>query len=142
MPALKTAFAAMMLAVLSACTTTAGVHPAAELQPGYGVIENVNVVQANDSGIGAGAVLGGIAGGLLGNQIGGGSGQTAATIAGAAGGAYAGHQFEKGRSSGKVEYQLGVRMENGTYQSVTQDSNPFKVGDRVQVIDSKTIRRR
>jgi len=141
MPALKTALATIMLAILAACTTTAGINQAAALQPGYGVIENINMAPANGSGIGAATVLGGVAGGLLGSQVGSGSGQTAATIAGAAGGAYAGHQFEQGRQ-GKVEYQLGVRMENGIYQSVTQDSNPFKVGDRVQIIDGKLSRRR
>jgi outer membrane lipoprotein SlyB len=139
MAALKTVLAAIMLAVLAACTSTAGVNRTAELQPGFGVIENISVVPANDS-IGIGAVLGGVAGGLLGNQIGSGSGQTAATIAGVAGGAYAGQQIEKGRNS-KREYQLGVRMENGFYQSVTQDTNPFQVGDKVQIIDGK-IRRR
>jgi outer membrane lipoprotein SlyB len=130
---------AVVLAILAACSSTSAVHPTAELQPGDGVIEDIRVLPGYDSS-GAGAVLGAVTGGLLGNQIGSGSGQTAATIAGVAGGAYAGQQIEKSRP-GKPEYQLGVRMESGLYQNVTQDSNPFQIGDRVRISDGKLQRR-
>jgi outer membrane lipoprotein SlyB len=139
MAAFKTVLAVLVLAVLAACSSTLGIGRTAPLEPGDGVIENISVEQGSDSS-GAGAVLGAVAGGLLGNQIGGGSGQTAATVAGVAGGAYAGQQIEKNRQ-GKVQYQLGIRMESGLYQTVTQDTNPFQIGDRVQVIDGKLRRR-
>lgn len=140
MVAWKTGVATTVLAVLAACSGVGAAHRAAELQPGDGVIEDIRVVLQGYDSSGAGAVLGAVTGGLLGNQIGSGSGQTAATIAGVAGGAYAGQQIEKSRP-GKPEYQLGVRMESGLYQSVTQDSNPFQIGDRVRISDGKLQRR-
>jgi outer membrane lipoprotein SlyB len=102
----------------------------------YGVIESISVAEPN-SGIGVGAVAGGVVGGLLGHQIGKGKGNTVATIAGTVGGAYAGHQIEKSLQSGPV-YQMTVRMEDGSYQTVTQDANtPLRVGDRIRVVDGK-----
>jgi outer membrane lipoprotein SlyB len=138
MAAFKIVLVALAFAVLAACSAT-GIGRTAPQVSGDGVIENISVEQSSGSS-GVGAVLGAVTGGLLGNQIGGGSGQTAATVAGVAGGAYAGQQIEKSRQ-GKVQYQLGIRMESGLYQTVTQDTNPFQIGDRVQVIDGKLRRR-
>lgn len=140
MAAFKSVLLTLALAILAACSSTAGIGRTAPLVSGDGVIESISVEQGSGSS-GVGAVLGAVTGGLLGNQIGGGSGQTAATIAGVAGGAYAGQQIEKSRPQGKVQYQLGIRMESGLYQTVTQDTNPFQIGDRVQVVDGKLRRR-
>lgn len=82
-------------------------------------------------------------GGILGNQVGGGSGKTAATVLGAAGGAYAGHTLEKNNQANQQvnAYKFTVRLNNGSYQTVTQSTTgDIRVGDRVQ-IDKGTLRR-
>lgn len=94
-------------------------------------IELVKQEGIGGSGIGVGTVAGGVVGGVLGSQVGSGTGQTAATIGGAAAGAYIGHQMEKGK--GDV-YKFTIRMDNGSYQTVTQStSTNFRVGDRVRI---------
>lgn len=41
----------------------------------------------------------------------------------------------------RAAYQLGVRMEDGTVQSVVQDNRAFMVGDRVQLTsDGRIVR--
>lgn len=107
---------------------------AANFQPGYGRVESVAVVDTGArTGIGAGAVAGGVVGAILGSQVGSGRGRAAATVAGAGGGAYVGHQIERRTRSPSEAYQLTLRMEDGTVQSVVQDNRNFQVGDRVQV---------
>ncbi|HSO44432.1 MAG TPA: glycine zipper 2TM domain-containing protein [Rhodoferax sp.] len=103
----------------------------------YGVVQSIALVQQENTSapIGAGTVVGAVVGGLLGNQVGGGSGKTAATVLGAAGGAYAGHQIEKNNQTqqGNV-YQLSVRLNNGSYQTLTQTTNnDIRVGDSVRI---------
>ena len=103
----------------------------------YGVVQSIALVPQNSSGtpIGAGAIAGAVVGGILGNQVGGGSGKTAATVLGAAGGAYAGHELEKRNQTqqGNV-YQLTVRLNNGSYQTLTQTTNnDIRVGDSVRI---------
>ena len=102
----------------------------------YGVVQSIALVpQNNTSSIGAGTIAGAVVGGILGHQIGDGSGNTAATVLGAAGGAYAGHELEKRNQTqqGNV-YQLTVRLNNGTYQTLTQTTNnDIRVGDSVRI---------
>ena len=87
------------------------------------------------STIGAGTIAGAVVGGVLGHQVGGGTGNTAATVLGAAGGAYAGHELEKRNQAQQTNvYQLTVRLNNGTYQTITQaNSNDIRVGDSVRI---------
>lgn len=114
----------------------------------YGVVQSIDLVsQASDgiggSGIGVGTIAGAVVGGILGNQVGGGTGNTAATVLGAAGGAYAGHEIERRNQSGQAAnaYKFTIRLNNGTYQTVTQASSAdIRVGDRVQ-IDNGVVRR-
>ena len=106
----------------------------------YGVIDAIETTQASDAGIGAGTVIGGVVGGVLGNQVGGGRGKTVATVAGAVGGAVVGHEIEKGNRT-NVAYRIRVRFDNGSYQTVTQDSiNDLRVGDRVRVENDRVYR--
>jgi outer membrane lipoprotein SlyB len=103
----------------------------------YGVVQSIALVPQNtpSTSIGAGTIAGAVVGGILGNQVGGGSGKTAATVLGAAGGAYAGHELEKRNQTqqGNV-YQLTVRLNNGTYQTLTQTTNnDIRVGDSVRI---------
>lgn len=103
--------------------------------PSYGVVQSIDLVRLDSSSpLGVGTIAGAVVGGILGNQVGGGSGNTAATVLGAAGGAYAGHQLEKRNQQTTDAFKLTIRMNDGSYQSLTQTSNAdIRVGDRVQI---------
>lgn len=106
----------------------------------HGVIDSIEKTRAGNDGIGAGAVIGGVVGGALGNQVGSGSGNTAATVAGAVGGAVVGNEIEK-RSKAHDAYRVRVRLDNGSYQTVTQDSiTDLQVGNRVRVENDRVYR--
>ncbi|MFC5480850.1 glycine zipper 2TM domain-containing protein [Massilia suwonensis] len=110
---------------------------------GYGVIESIQVTQAENRTSGGGAVVGALVGALAGNQIGSGSGRTAATVAGGVGGAMVGNNIEKNRNagSGQEMYQVNVRMDNGEYRTVVQDSvYDLRVGNRVRLVDGRVYR--
>lgn len=110
----------------------------------YGVIESIQMVQGNaaGNGVGAGAVVGGVVGGLLGNQVGRGTGKTVATIAGVVGGALAGNQIEhSNRAQTQDMYQIRVRLENGGYQTLVQDSiADLRIGNRVRIEGDRVYR--
>lgn len=129
-------------AAITACGSTPS-KSAEATHSGYGVVDSVTVAERSSGGPGLGAVAGGIVGGVLGNQVGSGRGQTAATIAGAVGGAYAGNEIEKRRQSGETNtYRLSLRMNDGSYQTVTDDTGTFRVGDKVRVTsDGKAVHR-
>ena len=99
-----------------------------------GVVESVQQIEVKGEASGVGAVAGGVAGLVIGNQIGQGKGRTLAKIAGAAGGAYAGHEIEKNMKK-TVQYQVGVRMNDGTRRTITMASNEgLSAGVRVKVV--------
>jgi outer membrane lipoprotein SlyB len=101
---------------------------------GYGVVQSVELVRQDRSGIGLGTVAGAVIGGVLGNQVGAGRGNTAATVAGAAGGAYVGHELESRQQQNADAYKITIRMEDGAYQTLMQSTNgDFRVGDRVRI---------
>lgn len=106
---------------------------------GYGVVQAIELVRLDNagiggSGIGAGTIAGAVVGGIIGHQVGGGQGNTAATVIGAAGGAYAGHELEKRNQPQSDAYKFTIRMNNGSYQTVMQTTNPdIRVGDRVRI---------
>ncbi|WP_148665378.1 glycine zipper 2TM domain-containing protein [Sulfurifustis variabilis] len=105
-----------------------------------GVIESVNAVEVQGQATGAGAVAGAIGGLIVGNQIGSGRGKTLAKVAGAAGGAYAGHQIEKNVRK-TVEYQVVVRRDDGTMQTIVQPGNDgLSAGARVRIVDGVVVR--
>jgi outer membrane lipoprotein SlyB len=103
----------------------------------YGVVDSIQMVQGanTNTGPGLGAVAGAVVGGILGNQVGGGNGRTVATVAGAVGGGLVGNNLEnKNRAAGETLYQVGIRLDNGTYQNVTQESaSDLRVGSRVRI---------
>lgn len=109
---------------------------------GYGTIESIQVVQGSNRTSGAGAILGGVVGALAGNQVGSGSGRTAATVAGGVAGAAIGNRVEGNRqAAGNEMYQVNVRMDNGEYRTVTQDSvYDLRVGNRVRIVDGRVYR--
>jgi len=106
---------------------------------GYGVVQSIELVRQGNtgiggSGIGAGAIAGAVVGGILGHQVGSGDGNTAATVLGAAGGAYAGNALEKRNQQQYDAYKFTIRMNDGSYQTLMQTSNPdLRVGDRVRI---------
>jgi hypothetical protein len=89
-----------------------------------------------------GAVVGGVVGGLLGNQVGGGTGKAVATVAGVVGGALAGNQIEQNnRAQTRDMYQIRVRLENGGYQTIVQDSiADLRIGNRVRIEGDRVYR--
>src|SRR3990167_988586 len=110
----------------------------------YGVVDSIQLVRGGTAGgtTGVGAVAGGVVGGLIGNEIGSGSGRTAATIAGAVGGAAVGNEGERqNRARERDLYQIGIRLQNGGYLTVTQDTPAdLRVGDRVRVENGQARR--
>jgi outer membrane lipoprotein SlyB len=104
-----------------------------------GLVESVREVKAAADPSGLGAAAGGVVGGLLGNQVGKGSGRTIATLIGIAGGAYAGHQVEKTQRT-TSRWEVGVRMENGEYRTVTLDAEPvWRTGDKVRLQGDRLV---
>jgi len=80
---------------------------------------------------------------VLGNAIGGGhgAGNAVLTIGGAAGGAFAGDAIE-GHMKKHTAWKVTVRLEDGTTRTLQQSTQPpFAVGDRVRIVDGKTIER-
>jgi outer membrane lipoprotein SlyB len=151
---LTAAGAIAAITILGACSSPMPQQPAAS-QPypttssapayssNYGVVESIQMVNSagGSGGIGPGAVIGGVAGGVLGNQVGGGSGKTAATVAGTVGGAVVGHQIEQRNRNQAAMYQVGVRLDNGSYQTVTQESvTDLQVGNRVRIDGGRAYR--
>jgi len=107
----------------------------------YGTIDAIRVVRVDPATSGAGAVAGGLLGALAGSQIGSGSGRTAATAAGAIGGAVVGNQVEQNRNMPRDVYQISIRLDNGDYRTVNQDSAyDLRVGSRVRVVDGRVYR--
>ncbi|MBJ7309265.1 glycine zipper 2TM domain-containing protein [Rugamonas sp. CCM 8940] len=131
-------------ALLGGCASTAPQQTAYTSQSqeaSYGTIDSIQVVGSKPASSGAGAVAGGLVGALLGNQIGSGGGRTAATVAGAVGGAVVGNQVEANRAQARDAYQISVRMDNGDYRIVTQDSvYDLRVGNRVRLVDGRAYR--
>ena len=111
----------------------------------YGVVDAIEITRGSGdgiggSGIGAGAVIGGVVGGVLGHQVGEGTGKDVATVAGVVGGAMAGHQIEKSTKQEEA-YRIRVRLDNGGYQTVMQQSiADLRVGDRVRIENDRVSR--
>ncbi len=109
----------------------------------YGVVDQIQMTQGSNSGTtGAGAVIGGVVGGLLGNQVGGGNGKTVATVAGVVGGAVVGNSIEqRNRTQSPGMYQISIRVDNGSYQTIAQDTlNDLRVGDRARIENGRVYR--
>ena len=105
-----------------------------------GVVQSVNLVEAEGQGTGLGAVTGGVLGGLLGNQVGQGNGKTVATVAGVAGGAYAGNQVEKSIKKTKY-YNIVVKMRDGGTRTFRQNTDPgLGIGEKVKIENDVIVR--
>jgi outer membrane lipoprotein SlyB len=109
---------------------------------GYGTIESIQATSGEGRTSGAGAIVGGLVGALAGNQVGSGGGRTAATVAGGVGGALIGNRVEQNRSpEGQQMYSINVRLDNGEYRTVVQDSvYDLRSGNRVRIVDGRVYR--
>ncbi|MGC2456416.1 MAG: glycine zipper 2TM domain-containing protein [Gallionellaceae bacterium] len=129
--------------MLSGCANTSSRPPSSSSSyygADHGVIEAIETAPGSGQGIGAGTVIGGVVGGVLGHQVGGGTGQDVATVAGVVGGAMVGHEMEKNKGQ-QDAYRIRVRLENGQYQTVTQESvSDLRVGDRVRIENGRVSR--
>ena len=119
-----------------------GYGDTASVSAGYGTIESIQVTNTEARTSGGGALLGGVVGALAGNQVGSGSGRTAATVAGGVAGAAIGNNVERNRNAdGQQMYAVNVRLDNGEYRTVVQDSvYDLRVGNRVRVVDGHVYR--
>lgn len=72
----------------------------------------------------------------------GGVGKSVATVAGVVGGAVVGNQLEQNnRAAARDSYQNSVRLDNGSYQTIQQDSMAdLQVGSRVRVENGHVYR--
>jgi len=126
-----------------AATSPAAPKVAAAPCANCGVIEAIQAIEVKGKTSGIGAVAGGVAGGVLGNAVGGGHGVGSAvlTVGGAAGGAFAGDAIE-GHMKKQTAWRVTVRLEDGARRTLQQPAQPpFAVGDRVRIVDGKTIER-
>ncbi|HEY8117652.1 MAG TPA: glycine zipper 2TM domain-containing protein [Methylophilaceae bacterium] len=104
-----------------------------------GTIVSIHAVESEGDATGLGAVAGGVAGGVVGNQIGKGKGNVLMTVLGIGGGAYAGHTIEKKMKS-HTAYLIKVHMNDGSYRTVTQYSEPqHAVGDQVKLNSGQLV---
>ena len=102
-----------------------------------GVIESVREVKEAPKTNGAGPILGGLGGALAGHQVGQGKGNVLATLAGAAGGALGGLAVE-GKVRETRHWDVLVRLDDGTTQTLRSDAQPFwHGGERVRLLDGK-----
>ncbi len=119
-------------------TSTASTYPAnsasSNVTAGYGVVQGIDMIPRQSAGLGVGTVAGAVVGGVLGHQIGSGRGNTAATIAGAAGGALAGRAIQNNTQQVSDVYRVTLRMDDGTLQTLMQESQPsLRIGDRIRI---------
>ena len=98
------------------------------------MIESVHPIQQQAPTSGVGAAAGALLGGVLGHQVGNGNGRTLATIAGAVGGGLAGNAVEKNRNT-TTEYEVRVKMEDGTHKRLVIKDSTWKSGDQVLVVN-------
>lgn len=110
----------VMVAALAACETLP--YETANYRPGFGVVEAVAIVDVGATGIGR-PVAGGVVGTILGSPAVSGTGPPVATVPGA---------YVERRAFVEA-YQLTLRMDDGTLQTVVQDNRLFHAGDRVQI---------
>ena len=103
-----------------------------------GVVASVRAIEQPGEGSGIGAVVGGVAGGAAGSQFGKGKGQIVGTVIGAVGGAIAGHQVERHVVRKQTQYEITVRLDDGTTRTIVQNTEPaWRPGDQVRVIGNE-----
>lgn len=136
---LTTLFSLFIVTILAACGTTDR-RENNNISSGYGTIQSIDSAKRDPNNL-IGTIAGAVVGGVVGSQIGAGRGKTVATIAGTAGGAVAGHEIQK-RTSKSDDVKVSVNMDDGSYQTIVQDSDSgLRVGDRVKIDQGRVTRR-
>ncbi len=101
-----------------------------------GVIDSITPGRdGNDSAL-LGTVVGGVVGAAAGHQVGEGRTNDVATVAGAVGGAVVGRKIDKAhdRKNNDENYVIGVRFNDGSHQTITQESlGGLRIGDSVRI---------
>ncbi|HEX7633686.1 MAG TPA: glycine zipper 2TM domain-containing protein [Noviherbaspirillum sp.] len=150
---IRLALLALSVSALTACaagggmagvptTTNTSTTATAGSVSGTGVVQSIDLVTREQAGLGLGTAAGAVVGGVLGNQVGSGSGRTAATVAGAAGGALIGHQMEKNVRAADRVYRVTIRMDDGSLQTLTQETQPqVQAGERVRLANGVIVER-
>jgi outer membrane lipoprotein SlyB len=101
-------------------------------------VATVRTIEQPGDGSGIGAVVGGVAGGAAGSQFGKGKGQIVGTVIGAVGGAIAGHQVERHVVRKTTQYEITVKLDDGTTRTIVQATEPaWRPGDQVRVIGNE-----
>lgn len=122
--------------------TTGTTTPTTSSASGTGTVQAIDLVSREQAGLGMGALAGAAVGGVLGSQVGSGSGKTAATVAGVAGGALVGHEMEKRARSADRVYRVTVRMDDGSLQTLVQETLPqVQIGERVRLANGVIVER-
>ena len=95
----------------------------------------------NDSAL-LGTVVGGVVGAAAGHQVGEGRTNDVATVAGGVGGAVIGRKIDKAHDRNSVDtYVIRVRFQDGSHETITQDSvGGLRVGDSVRIEDGSVRR--
>ena len=115
--------------VMTACETPGGARPGTAMNVQYGVVQRVDVVQAEANTAGGAAV-----GGLTGLAVAAGTGGSRTQqLAGAAGGALLGGLIANQRAANQQLKQHTVRLNNGATVAVVTDHHNIAVGDCVAV---------
>ncbi len=138
-------FGALLLAAPACMTSQSGqVYSRGEAQSLMNVYHGTIVgirpatIQSDNSGLGT--VLGGVAGGVAGSTIGHGAGQTLASVGGALAGAAAGAAIEH-EARTNAAWEITIKLDDGrnivVVQEQDQESNSFRAGDRIRVIESQ-----
>ncbi|MEO5844401.1 MAG: glycine zipper 2TM domain-containing protein [Caldimonas sp.] len=141
---LATPLAAVALAALAACSTTADnrysapsttpTYGQAGTYAEYGVVRSIDLVPVASRTTGGGAILGAVVGAVVGNQFGSGTGRAAATAGGAVAGAVAGNAIEKRTRKEDEVFRVSVRFDNGSVRDFDyQRIDDLRIGDRVRL---------
>jgi len=125
-------------APINAPPPVAGPAPVASAPPPVchdcGVVASIRTIETPGEGSGVGAVAGGVAGGAVGSQFGKGKGQIVGAVIGAVGGAIAGHEVERHVVRKHTQYEIAVKLDDGTMRTILQEAAPtWRQGDRVQL---------
>ena len=94
-----------------------------------GTLQSVRPVVISDDG--SGKFIGALIGAVLGSTVGGGKGTALTTLAGGLGGSYVGSKVNKANAS-----ELIIQLDDGREIVSVVKGEGYKVGDRVQVIQS------
>lgn len=107
-----------------------------------GVVTQVVEVDKPGEGTWMGKIGGAAVGVGLGSLVGKGTGRTVAMVAGGLGGAYAGNKVE-GSMNNKKFYEVSVKLDDGSMQTVTFDSasHGYKQGDKVRLENKQLVKR-